>query len=410
MIASPWLGGEPVDAAVSVGGRTLSYGELRSVIEAYALPAEPLVLATQADPLEQLLCVLAALHQGRPVLVGPAEAAELLPLALPPASDLVLLTSGSSGRARGVARTARSWYESFSAFTDATGIRPSDVVALSGPLHVSMHLFAALHTLWLGAELSDDVARAGVTQCTPTVLRRLLSSTRMPQRVIVAGAALPQTTREAALARGVTLIEYYGAAELSLVAITDADGTLRAFDGVELCEREGVLWVHSPYVALGYAANAAHAQMAGALQRDDAGFATVGDLVELSDDGALHVRGRGDSAVTTAGTTVLSEDVERALEGLAGVHAAAVIAEPHPVLGEILVAVIERGVASNNALNTAYTAARTALAPAERPRRWLIVERLPRTASGKLAKGALRTGLADGSIAFSELEAHTHVS
>ncbi|MET0853903.1 MAG: class I adenylate-forming enzyme family protein, partial [Microterricola sp.] len=289
------------------------------------------------------------------------------------------------------------------------GLGRDDTVALTGPLHVSMHLFAALHTLWLGAELSDDPATASAVHCTPAVLRRLLSAERLPRRIIVAGAALPEAGRASAEQRGSAVTEYYGAAELSFVAISDRSGALRAFPGVELELRDGVrsgdgsAWVRSPYLSLGYVGSAS----GGALLLDDRGFASVGDLIELSGDGAVRVRGRADAAVTTAGSTVLSEDIERAIEALPGVGSAAVLAEPHPILGESVLAVLERTAELDGAEahDAVLAAARGLFTPIERPRRWLLVDTIPRTASGKLAKGVLRAGLEDGTIPFSEIGA-----
>jgi acyl-CoA synthetase (AMP-forming)/AMP-acid ligase II len=286
-----------------------------------------------------------------------------------------------------------------------------------------MHLFAALHTLWLGAELSDDPATASAVQCTPAVLRRLLSAERLPPRIVVAGAALADAGRAAAEERGAAVSEYYGAAELSFVAISDGAGALRPFPGVELevrrvvrgAERnggrdgdhDGAAWVRSPYLALGYV----DSPDGGALLRDDSGFASVGDLIELSDDGVVRVRGRADAAVTTAGSTVLSEDIERAIEGIPGVGSVAVLAEPHPILGESVLAVLERTPALQHAdaHDALLAAARASFSPIERPRRWLFVDTIPRTASGKLAKGVLRAGLENGTIPFLEIGAPADV-
>jgi acyl-CoA synthetase (AMP-forming)/AMP-acid ligase II len=282
-----------------------------------------------------------------------------------------------------------------------------------------MHLFAALHALWLGAELSDEPATASAVQCTPAVLRRLLSAERLPPRIIVAGAALADAGRAAAEERGAVDTEYYGAAELSFVAISDGAGALRAFPGVELevrgAERNGgrdgdhagAAWVRSPYLALGYV----DSPDGGALLRDDSGFASVGDLIELSDDGVVRVRGRADAAVTTAGSTVLSEDIERAIEGIPGAGSVAVLAEPHPILGESVLAVLERTPALEHAdaHDALLAAARASFSPIERPRRWLLVDTIPRTASGKLAKGVLRAGLENGTIPFLEIGAPADV-
>ncbi|RZU64621.1 acyl-CoA synthetase (AMP-forming)/AMP-acid ligase II [Microterricola gilva] len=408
-----WLGGADADTALRFGGRALSYGALRERVARHDVarsnPTPGVVVrADSADDTELLVTVLAALDRGRPVMIGDARDPAPLPQHVPASAGLIVMTSGSSGRARAIARTAASWHDSFAPFAAATGLGRGDTVVLTGPLHVSMHLFAALHTLWLGAELSDDPTAASAVHCTPAVLRRILSAERLPQRIIVAGAALPEAGRAAAEQRGSTVTEYYGAAELSFVAIGDRAGALRAFPGVELELRGGEdggersAWVRSPYLSLGYVGSAN-----GALLRDDSGFASVGDLIDLGDDGTVRVRGRADAAVTTAGSTVLSEDIERAIEGIPGVGTAAVLAEPHPILGESVLAVLERTAALDGAgaLDAVVASARGLFTPIERPRRWLLVDAIPRTASGKLAKGVLRAGLDDGTIPFSEFGA-----
>ena len=131
------------------------------------------------------------------------------------------------------------------------------------------------------------------------------------------------------------------------------------------------------------------------LRRDDRGFATVGDLAERAGSGGLRVLGRGDAAITTAGATVLAEDVEARLEALPGVAAAAVLGEPHELLGQRLVAVVELAVGAR--LDDVVAGARRALSPVELPRRW-VVRDVPRTASGKLARAALRDELVSGTL------------
>ncbi|MBT2516241.1 AMP-binding protein [Streptomyces sp. ISL-90] len=401
-----WLdgGGE----AIRLAGRTSSRAELRrlvaSVAEQFDRTQAP-VLAHDADPVAQLATVLAALEAKRAVVVAdPAQAAPAV-RSMPPGAELVLMTSGSSGNARPVARTLASWTASFEPFTELTeahrarrGARAvQPIVAITGPLHVSMHLFAALHALWSGVVLVDDIAGADLVHATPTTLERLVSAGHRPRRVVVAGSALPPSTLASARAAGIAVTEYYGAAELSFVAAVDhsrddaeGSGALMPFPGVEVEVRAGELWARSPYLSLGYAG------VDGPFRRDANGFATVGDRADAAANGSLVVRGRGDSAVTVSGTTVLAEDVEAALTGLAGVRAAAVIAVPHALHGHVPVAVLELAPSADRA--HIITAARSRLTAPELPRRWYAIESLPRTTSGKVARGALGVALAAGSL------------
>ncbi|MDQ0892730.1 AMP-binding enzyme [Agromyces ramosus] len=392
---SEWLRGSRDDVALAFGGDVVRYGELARSVDAAALPPGDGAIGCPAgtDPVVLITTVLAGLKRGRPVLVGAAQA-DRLASALPPGTELALLTSGSSdptGAPRVVARTSTSWLASAEPLARLAALRAEDRIAVTGPLHVSMHLYAALHALWLGASVGDALADATAMHVTPTRLARLLEHRALPQKVIVAGAALSPSLRTAAAGRGIRLTEYYGAAELSFV-LAGRGGGLAPFPGVEVELRPDAagdeLWARSPYLALGVIGG-------GMLRRDDDGFATVGDLAEPAEDGSFRVLGRGEAAITTAGATVLAEQLEARIVGLPGVVAAGVVGEPHELLGERIVAVVE--LADGVDLAGVVAAARAGLSPAELPRRW-FVHAVPLTASGKVARGVLREALTAGTL------------
>ncbi|KZE99840.1 MULTISPECIES: AMP-binding enzyme, partial [unclassified Rhodococcus (in: high G+C Gram-positive bacteria)] len=293
------------------------------------------------------------------------------PAHIDPDAFLLVATSGSTGRPKPLARTAASWVDSFPEFTDISGIRPTDTVLITGPLHATMHLFAAVHALWLGACVTDNPAHATAVHAVPAVLRDVLR--RMPRAriAVAAGAGLDDAAAKAISAQGVRLVEYYGSAELSLVAarVVGEQSSLRLLRDVDARTEDGYLFVRSPYAALG--------------ARDWFG---VGDLAELNGS-ELLVHGRGDAAINVGGTTVIAEDVENILTGLDGVRAAAAIGTPHAVLGETVSAVIELD--GTRDLDLVRADARAIMAKEAMPRRWTVVQQLPRTASGKIARRAL---------------------
>jgi acyl-CoA synthetase (AMP-forming)/AMP-acid ligase II len=219
------------------------------------------------------------------------------------------------------------------------------------------------------------------------------------------------------------VVAYYGAAELSFVAAgtPSVDGALPPFTGVQVQVRDGEVWARSSLLALGYlplqgagrtpaphGTRAPHGTPAphgtratdgttaphgtpdravtaeGPLRWDDAGCATVGDRGELLADGRLQVLGRGGAAVQAGGATVLVADVEAALRDLAGVRDVVVVAVPHRELGEVVGALVEPAVD----LPALRRAAVAALAPEQLPRRWLVLDALPRTAGGKVDRAA----------------------
>lgn len=376
--------------AITAAGRTTSYAQLHERAARPAGPGAGAVLVAGPDPVDALAGVFGAAATGRPVLVAdPAGPVPALPALLPPATWLVAVTSGTSGHPRPVLRTAASWTSSFAPFSALTGIGPDDTVAITGPLHSTMHLFAAVHALAVGAHLTDDPSRASAAHAVPSRLATLLDELDpdSPLRtVVVAGATLPDQVADRARARGLTVVEYYGAAELSFVAARRAPEPLRPFPGAETHLRDGTLWVRSPYLSLGYPAG-----VTGPFRRDADGFATVGDLAEALPDG-LRIRGRGDAAITTGGATVVVEDVERALQSVPGVAAAAVVGVPHPRLGQLVVAVLEP--AAGAELTGVRAAARRLLRDQSLPRRWLVAPELPRTPGGKISRHRVSAAIA----------------
>jgi long-chain acyl-CoA synthetase len=304
--------------------------------------------------------------------------------------DMVVFSSGSTGRPRGIVRTVESWQASFPSFSDITGITAEDTVWLPGPLWSSLFLYGALHAGAVGARVAlrdDDDASATATalHCVPSQLPGLLDRAEaggLPhvRTVVVAGEHCSATLRDRCEAAGWELVEYYGAAELSIVAWRDRIGGFREFPGVETELREGVLWAHSPYLAGGYLAAGAD----GPLNVDPQGWATVGDMAHAVVGGGFEVLGRGNSAVTTGGHTVVVEEVERLLRGLPGVDDVAVLGMPHPRLGQVLAAVIV-GQAVDATLRTAVSE----MPSPSRPRQWVHADALPRTSNGKLRRDAL---------------------
>lgn len=370
------LGRQDAHPALDLAGRVVGYAELDRAVRAAAATAGPIEPAL-GDPVDQLITVLAAAHAATAVLV--ADPLSPLPpvTGLPDRTFLAVVTSGSTGRPRVLLRTADSWERSFPPFTRLTGITPADAVLLTAPLHSTMQLFAALHALWLGATVTDRPERATVAHAVPTTAAELTGL----RLVVVAGAALPPRTAQSLASEGIEVVEYYGAAELSFVAIRRPPGGFRPFPDVTVRSVDGLLRARSPYLASGF--------LAGPLDLDAEGFATAGDLGTVTPEGAVLVHGRGEAAVTVGGQTIVAEDVEAALAAIPGVREAAVVGLPHPRLGELLTAVV----VADPPLAQVRARARTLLRGEALPRKWVTVDRLPRTTTGKVARAELRSWL-----------------
>ena len=297
------------------------------------------------------------------------------------------LTSGSSGRPRIVLRSAASWADSFDTVADLLEAGPGDLVALPAPAAASLTLFSLAHALAggplpvLGLPIGSS---ATSMHGTPQALRKVLDEgpPRSLRTALIGGSHLDPVLRERAEAAGIRVAAYYGAAELSFVAL-DQGGGLRAFPGVDLDVREGTLWVRSPFVASGYIG-------APGPLREEGGWATVGDRSELV-DGRVRLLGRADDAILSASATIVPEEVEVALRRIPGVHDAIVFGLPRAPVGALVAALLEFEGDTPLDLRSNVD---SQLSGTYRPRQWFSGA-IPRTASGKPARAeAVRQVLA----------------
>jgi acyl-CoA synthetase (AMP-forming)/AMP-acid ligase II len=308
----------------------------------------------------------------------------------------VTSTSGSTGTPRIVVRSAESWSASFTAIETLMGADSGDVLYLPSPPASSLSLFSIAHSESSGLALalptshavtSRDFRHASLFHGTPHALRTVLaaiesgSPTRL-RMALVGGSALDPAVRERAGRLGIRVVSYYGAAELSFVAVDHGDG-LHPFPGVEVQTREGELWVRSPYVSAGYLTGE------GPLRTDADGWCTVGDLADLDGD-RIVVRGRSDEAILTASATVVPAEVEATLRSIDGVGDSVVFGFPAAGIGALVAAAIEAdpGLPGPD-LGEIRRRAAALLAHTHLPRRWFVLDSFPRTSSGKPARAEI---------------------
>ena len=118
------------------------------------------------------------------------------------------------------------------------------------------------------------------------------------------------------------------------------------------------------------------------------GWVHTGDVGYLDDEGYLHLTDRLKDLIITGGSNVSSLEVEHALYEHPAVVDAAVVGVPHPVLGEdVAAAVVVRSPTSERELQDVV---RARLAEHKVPHRVVLVDRLPRNASGKVVKADVR--------------------
>ncbi|WP_051684235.1 AMP-binding protein [Blastococcus sp. URHD0036] len=338
----------------------------------------------------------------------------------------IQFTSGSTGRPKGAMLREEPMLLSAAGWAATVGLRRGDVFPVTYPLaHVGgfktalLSPFTARATVVLLPEVSRTslvgMARElpmSVLSAPPAALGYLLEAVRsgeLPRpaalRTVVTGSAVvsPELVR--------AVVDELGAADVVVAyGLTEATGVVtmtRPGDPVELvCETIGApvedvavrvrpdgppgtvgdLEVRGPTVMAGYLDDAA----ATAAAVDADGWLRTGDLARIGDDGYVRIVGRSADTVIVGGFNVHPAEVERVLAAHPAVREAAVVGAPDERVGEVPVAfvVLRPGTAATGAELGAWCAG--SLADFKVPRRLRLLEDLPRTAGGKVAREELR--------------------
>jgi O-succinylbenzoic acid--CoA ligase len=333
---------------------------------------------------------------------------------LPRGARVVLWTSGTGGRPRGVALTHENLEASIAAAVGRLALGPDDRwLATLGIAHVGGLLLvlraaatgAALiaHGRFRAVEANALLDGAGVTHASlvPTMLRQLLDlrgdrTSSALRCLLIGGAHCPRSLLQRALAAGFPVALTYGMTEATSQAATappplvnKKPGTVGGpLEGVELrIDEAGEVLLRGATVAAGY--------LGSELPLLDAnGWLRTGDLGELDPDGHLWITGRRSDRIVTGGVNVDPIEIEDILRLHGGVSDAAVVGLPDERWGEVVAAAVVRegGAYPDPAELEELTRAR--LTTAKVPRRWLFLSELPRNANGKVDRDAVRQGFA----------------
>ncbi|PYM78482.1 MAG: hypothetical protein DME13_29050 [Candidatus Rokuibacteriota bacterium] len=122
------------------------------------------------------------------------------------------------------------------------------------------------------------------------------------------------------------------------------------------------------------------------------GWFRTGDLFTRDADGFFHHHGRADDVFKVAGQWVAPADVERVLLAHPAVAEAAVVgaAESGGLIKPFAFVVARNGARGERLADELAVLAADRLPPHQRPRRIVLVDELPRTATGKLQRFVLR--------------------
>ncbi len=343
----------------------------------------------------------------------------------------LVYTSGTTGRPKG-ARLTHSGMTNAARFGAIRfGLRAGDVYIDTMPLHhvggqvVAFQICQMLATAVLVTSFEPGLVlelveseRADITVGVPTMLLSLIDHPDFATRDLTAlrsvssgGSVVPpDLVRYIERALGVRSTICFGQTETcGFISQTHLDDSAqdkattlgqplpsvearvvdRMAGEVVPCGEVGELQVRSPFVMAGY-----H-DMPDATDEAFApgGWLRTGDLVTMDERGFLTIAGRVKDMIVTGGENVFPVEIEAALCEHPDVMMAAVVGIPDRKWGEQVVAVIRpaAGSSPDPAVLTAYL--RERLAPFKVPKRIVLADELPLTASGKVQKFVLREQL-----------------
>jgi 2-furoate---CoA ligase len=122
------------------------------------------------------------------------------------------------------------------------------------------------------------------------------------------------------------------------------------------------------------------------------GWYFTGDMGWIDADGDLWVAGRVDDMIISGGENIHPVEIEDVLARHAGVKDVAVIGEPDEKWGERVVAFVVPGEVVTAEELDRHCRESGDLASFKRPRRFVFVGEIPKTASGKILRRLLRDG------------------
>jgi acyl-CoA synthetase len=339
---------------------------------------------------------------------------------------LINSTSGTTGLPKCVVHTQNRWFY-FHQKAVANGRLTSDDIFLPViPTPFGFGIWTSHTTpIYLGATAviqgrfspkatCEAIAkyRISVLCCVSTQLTMLmadrasreydLSSVRV---VFTGGEALPyRPAAEFEELTGAKILQFYGSNETGLLSATTVNDSqprrlrtggrivpemsVRLFDGDrDVTEAgRGQPACRGPATSLGYLGGTDHDQL---FTRD--GWMRMGDMCEIDAEGYLSVTGRTSDFILRGGKNISAAQVEDAATTHPAIAVAAAVAMPDPVFGEKVCLYTE--LVDTQTLDLPDLVRHLLAVGVSKellPERLIVVDELPRSSGGKIAKGRLR--------------------
>lgn len=340
----------------------------------------------------------------------------------------VLFTSGTEGLPKGVMLTHNNILASERAYCARLNLTWQDVFMMPAPLgHATGFLHGVTAPFLIGARsvlldiFTPDACLALLEQqrctcmlgATPFVYDLLNVLEKQPADLsalrffLCGGTTIPKKVARECQQRGIKLLSVYGSTESSPHAVVNLDDPLSRFmhtdgyaaAGVEIkvvddarktlppgCEGEEAS--RGPNVFMGYFDEPELTARA----LDEEGWYYSGDLCRMDEAGYIKITGRKKDIIVRGGENISSREVEDILLQHPKIHDACVVAMSDERLGERSCAYVVLK-APHHSLSLEEVVAffsRKRVAKYKYPEHIVVIEKLPRTTSGKIQNFLLR--------------------
>jgi acyl-coenzyme A synthetase/AMP-(fatty) acid ligase len=314
---------------------------------------------------------------------------------------LMLFTGGSTGTPKVWAKTPRNMIEEARYIIARFGITAEDIfLSTVPPQHIYGLLFSVLVPLMASArvqganyvfprEIIKVAGEAGATvlvsvpPCYRVLKGDFLEKHRLRLAFSSAGALDPGDADYFREKTGLDINEIYGSTETGGVATRRRGGDGDSWNGLDPVEwriADGRLQVRSPFIS-------------PSLPRNEEGFFVTADRAEEQGMGRFILRGRADDVVKIGGKRVDLVDIQEKMRKIEGIHDAVVVLLPREKgrqtdLAALVVTELDPG-----EMRQKMT---TLIEPYAMPRRFVAVDKIPITPTGKYDRKEIEKILKSG--------------
>lgn len=349
---------------------------------------------------------------------------------------LLLNTSATTGKSKGVMLTAGNLAANYDATPRWLGLTGKDIILCALPLYNTFGLNQCINAMLVTGATLVLLPRFDPERCVqaiqhhgctfmpavPTMLQKIVDHPGLRpgalhtlRRIMTGGAPVPAallqrvraaTSPDAVILTGYGLTE--GAALVTLCQVTcNAAGEIvrgktigRVLDGMELEVMDengtivprgtaGEFVVRGPNVMAGY--YNAPDDTAQALKD---GWLHTGDIGVVEADGHAYIVDRKKDVIIRGGQNIYPADIEEVIYGIDGVTEVAVVAQEDDVLGEVPVAFVATRADVEVSAGSIIARCAEHLASYKRPCAVHFLDELPKGPTGKILRRGLRDQLA----------------